>query len=225
MASILPVGKARKYRPTKAAAVAADKRPLLQGAAIERLNGRTFLIVTDSHVAIRLPVRPHRTGEEVSEGYIPHHALPLIERFQFDLSNGLVSVGRARSRREKGEWIDGEPLMQFARIEPGKSSEDPGEYPSVEEVWPEKAGSPLRIHLDSKLVRRLAEALATDSLTLEIDLDEIERFPMDNPVARYEKPIAAWKYGHDRNDGGAEGVLMPMRQPIELKKPEPEEES
>jgi hypothetical protein len=217
--------KARAFRPTKAAAVKADKRPLFEGGSIQRIEGRLFLVTTDTHVCLRLPISPSKNGEEIPEGFVPAAAIPWMERYPFEATEDAIIVGRARSRHVGGEeWVDGEPLMTFARIEPGKASDEQRVYPDVEERWPLNSKRPFRIHLDSKLVRRLAEGLATDALTLEIDLDLVEHFPEENPVGGYKGPISAWRYGHDRHEGAAEGILMPMREPIELKKSEREEQ-
>lgn len=222
MATILR-RKARAYRPTKSVAEKAKKRPLFEGGSIERIGGRFFLVTTNTHVLTRIPISKTKNEEEITEGFVPGAAIPWMERFPFEVTPEAIIIGRARSRQvEGGEWVDGEPLMTFARIEPGKPSDAEPQYPDVEPLWPEKHGRPLRIHLDSKLVRRLAEGLATDALTLEIDLDQVTRFPKDNPVASYDKPLVAWRYGTDRHEGQAEGLLMPMRQPVELRKPEPE---
>lgn len=222
MATILR-NKARAFRPTKAVALKADKRPLFEGGSIQRIEGRLFLVTTDTHLCLRLPIAPSKTGEEIPEGFVPAAAIPWMERYPFEATEEAIIVGRARSRHLGGkDWAEGEPLMTFARIEPGKASGEKRAYPAVEEHWPQGMKRPLRLHLDSKLVRRLAEALATDALTLEIDLDQVQRFPKRNP-SRYEMPIVAWRYGHERHEGAAEGILMPMRAPIEPKKPEPEE--
>jgi len=213
MATIFPSSKiAKKFKPTKATAPFADKRPLLEGGRIEQIAGRNLLVVTDGRIAIRLPVHKERTGEEIPEGYVSAHALRLMEKSSFDLTEELVKVGRARSRYVNGEWVDGEPLVQLARIEPGKSSEDGPRFPDVGDIWPEKRRRALRVSLDTKLMRRLAEALASDALTLEIDMDGIDH---EEGSVAYDRPLIAFAFDKEQPTNGPDGLLMPMRDRIE----------
>ncbi len=220
MAKVAPYpAKSRKFKPTKAAAPSSSERKpkVLRGGNIEKIDGRYFLVVTDGHVCVRLPVSKDHSGEELSEGYVPAQALRLIEDGGgiFKMTPEAVQIGQARSRVVDGDWVDGEPLVQLARIEPGKSSEDPSEFPSIAERWPEKPKRTLRVALDSKLIRRLAEALGSDALTLEIDLEGIEH---SEGGRAYEGPLVAWPYGKERPVAGPDGLLMPMRERIEPEK-------
>jgi hypothetical protein len=216
MATLSRSKQQRGFKPTKVAAPHADERKLFQGGSIQEIEGKTLLVVTDAHMAIRLPIQKEHSGEELSEGYIPAHALRLIERSNFRLTEGHVEIGRARSRRVRGEWIDGEPLVQLARIEPGRSADDARQYPSITNVWPEKPQRALRISLDTKLLRRLADGLATDAVTLEIG--EWPEFKEGSH--HHEGPIVVWAYGKERPETGPDGLLMPMRERVEAEKPE-----
>jgi hypothetical protein len=215
--------KAKKnLRPTKTVARSAKKPPVFQGGYIERIEGRLFLVTTDCEVCTRVPVYQTRRNESIPEGYVPAAALPWMEKYPFEATEETISIGRAHSRRVKGEWVEGEPLMTFARIEPSRSADDPGQFPESDAYWPEEAEKPLRIHLDTKALRRLAEALASDALTLEIDLSQTV-YSRKHKVRGYERPVVAWRYGHDRRFGSSEGVLVPQGQPIDLKQPEVEQ--
>lgn len=210
----------KRLKPSKAVSQVRGNaaKPLLEGASIQHVHGRHLLIATDGRIAVRLPVEKNKTGEEITEGYIPAQALPHIEQRQFELTKEMVVVGRALGRSLGGEeWAEGEPLMQFARIEPMKASDAKPEYPVVSERWPAKPKRTLVINLDSRLISRLAAALATDALSIEVDLDRVE--PIEEGVTTYESPLTAFKYGvHERPKSGPDGLIMPMRGAIEAKK-------
>lgn len=223
MASILGMKQAQVYKPTRVAASGpqAKTHPLYEGANIEKIDERWTLVVTDGRIALRVPISKEHGKEEISEGYLSSHALRLIERNAFRVTEELVLIGRSRPKVVDNKHIDGEPLVRLARVEPEKSLGDKPEFPTVADKWPGKSKRPLRISLDPKLLSKLAAGLGADALTLEIDLDQAEE--VEDGVV-YERPMVAWRYGHERPEHGAQGLVMPMREPIEPKKPVEETE-
>jgi hypothetical protein len=223
MASILGMKQAQVYKPTRVAAsgTQAKTHPLYEGANIEMIDERWTLVVTDGRIALRVPINREHGKEEITGGYLSSHALRLIERNAFRLTEQLVLIGRSRPRVVDNKHVDGEPLVRLARIEPDKSVGDEPGFPTVADRWPGKSKRPLRISFDPKLLSKLAAGLGADALTLEVDLDQTKE--VEDGVV-YERPMVAWHYGHERPEHGAQGLVMPMREPIEPKKPAGEKE-
>ncbi len=222
MASILGMKLKQIFKPTKVVATGNREKdhPVFGGANIEEIDGRMTLVTTDGRIAMRVPVSKDHSGEEITEGYIPAHALRLIERHPFRLVEGHVEIGRSRSRVVNNKHVEGEPLVSLTRVEPGRAIGDDPEFPLVAERWPAKSRRALQISFDPKLVSKLAAGLGADALTVEIDLDKIK--DGDEGAEVYEGPLVVWKYGQERPEHGAMGLVMPMREAVEKRKPEGE---
>lgn len=147
-----PTGK-----PSKAASK--DKtRPVLLDGNLRQLEDLTFQVeVTDSYIAVRVPVEVEGRPEE---GPIPIKALVEWEKTEL---------------REMGA-VDGCFLLDDARVtydrrlplDPEVSS-----FPRLGQLWPDEPKKPLRVCISAKLLKALSDALGQDAVCLTLDRNAV----------------------------------------------------
>jgi hypothetical protein len=170
-----------------------DLRPVLMDGWLDIENGEPVIITTDSYCIARIPVlRNGPSSEDFEPGVLPHEALEYMQRTKaqdFEVYPDEVKVGRVAS---------------FRRI-------TVGEYPKWRELFGEnlEPKEPLVIGFNASMLKRIADALGTESFQVTIDLDKIDR-PEGGP-ATYLKPLVLRPEGAPADD-----LRLAMQMPIRV---------
>lgn len=184
-------GKNVHPKPLKAAAQ--DKmRPILMEGWLDEEDGTPVIITTDSYCIVRIPLLKNGGSGEVEPGFIPYEALAYMQRTKaqdFEIEDDVVRIGRNAS---------------FSRVE------TMGKYPDWRAMFKDHAEvvKPLVIGFNATMMKRIADAMATDGLHVTIDLNQIDT--PEGGFATYNKALILQPDGVPADDMRL-GLQMPIR--------------
>jgi hypothetical protein len=167
-----------------------------------RRPGQLMMGATDSYTFVRIPLESPAERPEFAEGAVPHLALLYHDEEpeeKMTIGERHVMVGKEVSfRRQQGLRF---PDLSAFLADPTR---------------------PMRIGIDTVLLRRLAEAMGEDRVELIFDLSKVTE---ENGVGLYNTAVQVKAFS-DKGDNemAPEGILMPVRslapdEPVVIEEP------